>query len=83
MKDKSLSIDVGRYGRLINIKINAFSTVVVEDGIVADGVIHIVSNVLIPPKQLNGAVEQWQGEELEVEDLKQRLAPYTESNVEL
>ncbi|KAL9126012.1 MAG: hypothetical protein Q9217_004863 [Psora testacea] len=77
LEDKSLSIDVARYGRIINIKINAFSTVTIEDGIAADGVIHVVSNVLIPPKSLGGMTQQWDGEELEVEGLKERLEPYT------
>ena len=77
LKDKSLSIDVARYGRLINIKINAFSTVIIEDGIAADGVVHVISNVLIPPKSIGGMTQQWEGEELEVEDLKERLEPQT------
>ncbi|KAL9639961.1 MAG: hypothetical protein Q9164_000590 [Protoblastenia rupestris] len=76
LKDKSLSIDVARYGRLIDIRINAFSTVTIEDGIAADGVIHVISNVLIPPKSVSGMVQQWEGEELEIEDLKERLEPY-------
>ena len=76
LKDKSLSIDVARYGRLISIKINGFSTVTIEDGIAADGVIHVVSNVLIPPKSLDGKAQHWEGEELDVEDLKERLEPY-------
>ncbi len=46
----------------------------IEDGIVYDGVIHVVSNVLIPPKSIGGLMQEWNGEELEVEDLKERLA---------
>lgn len=75
LKDKSLSIDVGRYGRFIQIKINGFSTVTIEDGIAADGVIQVVSNVLIPPKAIDRGLQQWSGEELSVEDLKERLEP--------
>ena len=75
LDDKSLSIDVARYGRYINIKINAFSTVTIEDGIASDGVIHVVSNVLIPPKAVDRAVQQWDGEEMTVEELKERLEP--------
>ena len=45
----------------------------IEDGIVFDGVIHVVSNVLIPPKSVGGVAQEWNGEELEVEDLKERL----------
>ena len=79
LKDKSLSIDVGRYGRFINIKINGFSTVTLEDGIASDGVIHIVSNVLIPPKSIDGMKQEWHGEEMSEEEFKERLDPYVES----
>lgn len=79
LKDRSLSIDVGRYGRIISIKINGFSTVTIEDGIAKDGVIHVISNVLIPPKNLGGVQEQWHGEELSEEDLMERLEPYVDS----
>jgi hypothetical protein len=40
-------------------------------------VIQVVSDVLIPPKQVPGGPgAQWSGEELEVEDLMERLEPY-------
>lgn len=76
LEDKSLSIDVGRYGRIISIKINGFSTVTIEDGIAKDGVIQVVSNVLIPPKQVGGFAVEWQGEELSEDDLIERLEPF-------
>ena len=66
-------MDVARYGRYINIKINGFSTVAIEDGIASDGVIHVVSNVLIPPKAVDRGVQQWDGEEMTVEEFKERL----------
>ncbi|CAF9911340.1 hypothetical protein IMSHALPRED_010000 [Imshaugia aleurites] len=75
LHDKSLSVDVARYGRLINIKINGFSSVTIEDGIASDGVIQVVSNVLIPPKAVDRAVQHWEGEEMSVEELKERLDP--------
>lgn len=74
LENKSLSIDIGRFGGLITIKINGFSTVSVQDGIAKDGVIHVLSSVLIPPKTPGGVM--WAGEELEVEDLMERLIPY-------
>lgn len=76
LEDKSLSIDVARYGRIISIKINGFSSVTIEDGIAKDGVIQVVSNVLIPPKQVGGMTVEWQGEELSEEDLMERLGPF-------
>lgn len=71
LKDKSLSIDVARWGGLITIKINGFSSVAVQDGIAKDGVIHVVSSVLIPPKTPGGAL--WAGEEMSVEEFKDRF----------
>jgi uncharacterized surface protein with fasciclin (FAS1) repeats len=77
LEDKSLAVDVTRYGPFISIKINGFVRVVVQDGLAKDGVIQVVSNVLIPPKQATGAVAQyWNGEDMSVEELRERLDPY-------
>ncbi|KAI9838931.1 MAG: hypothetical protein M1819_004139 [Sarea resinae] len=76
LEDRSLAVDVSRYGRLITIKINGFSKVAVPDGIAKDGVIHVISSVLIPPKKVDGVTQQWQGEEITEEDLMERLEPY-------
>ena len=75
-----MSIDVARFGRIISIKINGFSRVTVEDGIAKDGVIHVVGNVLIPPKQVGGTQVQWQGEELSEEELMARFEPYVDND---
>ncbi|KAL2069315.1 hypothetical protein VTL71DRAFT_15653 [Oculimacula yallundae] len=75
LEDKSLSIDVARYGGLISIKINGFSSVDVQDGVAKDGVVHVVSSVLIPPKN-PGETAQVQEGELEVEELMERLLPF-------
>lgn len=82
MQGKSLAVDVARYGRLIEIKVNAFARVSIQDGIAADGVIQVVSDVLIPPKRIDRMTRHWQGEELTVDDLKERLEPFVE-DVEL
>ncbi|KAG4439042.1 hypothetical protein IFR05_005470 [Cadophora sp. M221] len=76
LEDKSLSIDVARYGGLISIKINGFSSVAVQDGIAKDGVIHVVSSVLIPPKTPGAAQEA--EEDMDVEELKERLMPFVQ-----
>ena len=73
---KSLSIDIARFGGLITIKINGFGSVAVQDGLASDGVVHVVSNVLIPPKTAGGVA--YQGEELTVEELKERLDAHIE-----
>ncbi|KAK2626586.1 hypothetical protein QTJ16_003761 [Diplocarpon rosae] len=76
LEEKSLSIDVARYGGLISIKINGFSSVSVQDGIARDGVIHVVSSVLIPPKTPGGSAES--AEELgdDVEEFKARFGRF-------
>ena len=74
LEGKTLSVDIARYGRLITIKVNGFTRVTVSDGVAADGVIHAVSNVLIPPK--NPGLADVFEDEISVEELKQRLEPY-------
>lgn len=75
LEGKHLSVDIARYGRLITIKINGFTRVAVSDGIASDGVIHVVNDVLIPPKE-PGQSALVADESLTVEDLKEALAPY-------
>ncbi|KAI4176885.1 MAG: hypothetical protein LQ343_000742 [Gyalolechia ehrenbergii] len=82
LEGKSLAVDVARYGRLIEIKVNAFARVDIEDGIAADGVIQVVSDVLIPPKRIDRMEKHCQHEELTVEELKDRLEPFID-DVEL
>lgn len=83
--DKSLSIDIARYGGFIAMKINGFSGIQVQDGIAKDGVIHVVRNVLIPPKTAGTAGKEafYLDEELELEDFKERLLPFVEDDGEL
>ncbi|KAF1977903.1 FAS1 domain-containing protein [Bimuria novae-zelandiae CBS 107.79] len=83
LKDKYLSVDSARYGPFVEIRINAFSRVTVHDGVASDGVIQVVSDVLIPPKTEGAKHVYWTGDELDVEDLKERLAPLVEDNLEL
>jgi len=71
LKEKSLSIDIMRWGGFITILINSFRSVAVQDGIAKDGVIHVVSDVLIPPKTPGGAA--YMDEEMSVEDFKERF----------
>ncbi|KAF2689164.1 FAS1 domain-containing protein [Lentithecium fluviatile CBS 122367] len=86
LDDKSLAVDVTRYGPFVSIRINGFSRVTVHDGVASDGVIQVVSDVLIPPKKPsngNDAEGFWKGEEMTVEEFKERLEQYTEENLEL
>ncbi|EKD14479.1 uncharacterized protein L3040_000007 [Drepanopeziza brunnea f. sp. 'multigermtubi'] len=77
LENKSLSIDVARWGGLISIKINGFSSVSVQDGIAKDGVIHVVSSVLVPPKT-PGAASTAEELEDDVEELKTRLERFVQ-----
>jgi uncharacterized surface protein with fasciclin (FAS1) repeats len=83
LDDKYLAVDVARWGPFVEIRINAFSRVTIHDGVASDGVIQVVSDVLIPPKSANGEQVMWQGEELSVEEFKERLAPFADENIEL
>jgi len=51
LEGKHLSIDIARFGGLIHFVINAASAVHLQDVVAKDGVIQVVSNVLIPPKK--------------------------------
>jgi uncharacterized surface protein with fasciclin (FAS1) repeats len=82
LSDKYLAVDVARYGPFVEIRINGFSRVTIHDGVASDGVIQVVSDVLIPPKNAGGEQIFWKGEEMDVEDFKERLAPFVE-NIEL
>ena len=76
LKDRSLGVDIARFGRLIEIKINGFARVAYSDAVAYDGVLHGLGDVIIPPKKLaNGQMEQWDGAELTEEDLIERLEP--------
>ncbi|KAL6705501.1 hypothetical protein ACN47E_006617 [Coniothyrium glycines] len=84
LEDKYLAVDVARYGPFVSIRINGFSSVTVHDGVASDGVIQVVSDVIVPPRNAaNGEKVFWTGEEMEVQDLKERLAPFVDENLEL
>lgn len=81
---KYLAVDVARYGPFVSIRINGFSRVTIHDGVASDGVIQVVSDVLIPPKNAaSGEQVFWTGEVMEVEELKERLQPFVNENLEL
>jgi uncharacterized surface protein with fasciclin (FAS1) repeats len=86
LEGKFLAVDVTRYGPFVSVRVNGFSRVTVHDGVASDGVIQVMSDVLIPPKKPNNGEDEegyWAGEELSVEEFKQRLEPYVEESMEL
>lgn len=79
LEDRSLNVYIARYGRLIAIKINGFANVVVEDGVAKDGVVHVVGDVLIPPKKLGMDNKPDVGTaDMTLEEFIERLEPYVE-----
>ena len=78
LENRKLAVDIARYGGLIQIKVNAFARVSVQDGIAEDGVIHIMDDVIVPPKKVgDDEAVFWDGEtEMSVEELKERLEPF-------
>jgi len=81
LDDKSLSIDVARYGGFISIKINGFNRVAIQDGIARDGVVHVVNSVLIPPRSVGGKEVVVEEGEMDLEEFKERLIPYFEDEL--
>jgi uncharacterized surface protein with fasciclin (FAS1) repeats len=83
LRGKSLSVDVIRFGRMVDMRINGFNHVSIMDGIAKDGVIQVLPSVLIPPKT-PGVFEEF-SDQLTVEELKERLEPYIHEdyNIEL
>ncbi|KAL9625628.1 MAG: hypothetical protein Q9160_000341 [Pyrenula sp. 1 TL-2023] len=83
LEDRTLSIDIGRLGRLIDIRVNGYTSVAVQDGAARDGVIQVVSSVLVPPKKLAEGEEQKSValEDIEdVEELMERLEPLVQKD---
>ncbi|GAP93011.1 putative fasciclin domain family protein [Rosellinia necatrix] len=81
LDDKRLSIDIARWYGFINIRINGYQNVAIEDGIARDGVVHVVNSVLIPPREhkSEGAWTEEDGD-IPVEELIERLNPYLEND---
>lgn len=88
LEDRSLPIDIARWGPFISIKVNGYVDVTYSDVVAQDGVIQVVGNVLIPPKKLSLAdgaesISYWDGvSELAVEDVIKRLEPFVKDDDE-
>ncbi|KAB8206279.1 FAS1 domain-containing protein [Aspergillus parasiticus] len=80
--DSRLSVDVARFGPYASLKVNGFQRVAVADALGRDGNVHIVDQVLVPPKKVVEGATEWDewNEELTVEDLKERLAGWVEDD---
>jgi uncharacterized surface protein with fasciclin (FAS1) repeats len=79
LHDLHLGVDVGRVFGFLTLRVNGFSRVTVQDGVAANGVIHVVDKVLIPPHKHHGHGEEtFETDEISVEELKERLDEYVE-----
>ncbi|PMD43899.1 Fasciclin-domain-containing protein [Hyaloscypha variabilis F] len=62
LRGQSLSVDVKRWGRLIDVRVNGFLSVQVVDGVAKDGVLHTMGEVLLPPKNPGREPRDGEGE---------------------
>jgi len=82
LHDLPLSVDIRRWHGWVTILVNGFTRVLIRDGIAADGVIHVIDRVLVPPCKHGGHGENMHGGEVSVELLKSRLEPYIEDETQ-
>ncbi|WEW56735.1 hypothetical protein PRK78_002184 [Emydomyces testavorans] len=88
LDDRHLSIDIASFDRFATMKINGFITVASSDVIARDGVIHVLNDVLIPPKQPQDGNDHYNplkedGDEFAVptvEDMIERLGPFVQKD---
>lgn len=74
LEGKSLSVDIGSFAGFLSYRINGFSDVSILDGVARDGVIEVVSSVLIPPKSPGDKAVEVTAD-MDVEEFKQLLIP--------
>ncbi|ROW02963.1 hypothetical protein VSDG_01762 [Cytospora chrysosperma] len=82
LPEKNVAIDVARFAGFIRVKINGYIPVKVQDGVAKNGVIHVPGHVLIPPHKHGENAEEI-GNEISVEELKERLADFVERDGEV
>jgi uncharacterized surface protein with fasciclin (FAS1) repeats len=78
---KPISVDIKTWKGFVSIVVNGFVKVVVRDGVADDGVVQVVGQVLIPPHKHHDG-HGGEEEDMNVEELKERLEPYLEESEE-
>jgi Secreted and surface protein containing fasciclin-like repeats len=74
LKGRALDVDIARRGPEIEVRVNGFVRVVGLDLLASDGVLHVLDDLLIPPKKVGGKVKRNdEVTEIKVEVLKERL----------
>ncbi|KPM34916.1 hypothetical protein AK830_g11659 [Neonectria ditissima] len=80
--EKSLGVDVYIWNGWRSIVVNGATKVGFQDGIGKNGVIQVIEGIPIPPHRKGGKSAEILNEEIEVEDLKERLREYVEDDKE-
>lgn len=78
LDEKNLAIDVSRWAGIIEVKLNGYITLKVQDAVAKDGVIHLPNSILIPPHKRGEEMEENVDGEMSVEELMARLDGYVE-----
>lgn len=82
-----IAVDLTHLGPYVSFKLNGWRRVGFADVLSKDGVIHVLDRVLIPPRRLEGDAvllgEEGDGDdEVEIEELVERLGPWVEDDKE-
>ncbi|KAL4798979.1 Fasciclin domain-containing protein [Aspergillus venezuelensis] len=78
--EHKIAVDVAHYGPYVSFKVNGGQRVGFADVLGKDGVIHVLDRVLIPLRRLGGFVVEEDSEEMELEELVERLEPFVEED---
>lgn len=73
---KNIAVDIATWGGWTRIKLNGYIPIVVADGVAKNGVIHVPGRVPIPPHKHKA---DYDGGEIDVEELKERLSEYVDN----
>lgn len=82
LENHALPVDIFRRGPFVNLRVNGFVPVIIQDGLAKDGVIHVVPRVLIPPKKPGAASEEVEEGQMSVQELVERLEPFVKKSSE-
>lgn len=83
--DAAIAVDIVHFGPFTRARVNHRVPVVVQDVVAKNGVIQVTGRVPIPPRKHHkgGETEYADDGEIDVEDLKERLADYLDEDEEV
>ncbi|CAG8190766.1 unnamed protein product [Penicillium nalgiovense] len=73
LKERDLAVDVKKRFGEVDMRVNGFSRVERLDLLARDGVVHVLDQVLVPPRKIQDKDEGEDGKELMIEELVERL----------